>query len=276
MRLGDARCCSQIPESRQIVTTKPGATAIVTGAAKGIGRAVAEVLAADGVRVAVVDIDSAEGQQTVAQINDGNGESVFVEADVSTSVGAELAAEQAKQALGHISILINNAGIQRYGNVVEMPEDEWDKVLSTNLKSVFLMSKFCVPHILEQGSGAIVNVASVQGLAAQKGVAAYSASKGGTIALTRAMAVDFAPQIRVNCVLPGSVDTPMLRTAANLFADVPEDAVEKWGNMHPLGRVAQPEEIARVVAFLAGPGASFMTGAAILVDGGLLSVIGGT
>ena len=258
------------------MTTNPGSTAIVTGAAKGIGRAVAEVLAADGIRVAVVDIDSAEGQQTVERINDGHGESVFVEADVSTSAGAELASQQAKQALGRISILVNNAGIQRYGNVVEMPEDEWDKVLSTNLKSVFLMSKFCVTHILEQGSGAIVNVASVQGLAAQKGVAAYSASKGGTIALTRAMAVDFAPQIRVNCVLPGSVDTPMLRTAANLFADVPEDAVEKWGNMHPLGRVAQPEEIARVVAFLAGPGASFMTGAAILVDGGLLSVIGGT
>lgn len=149
-------------------------------------------------------------------------------------------------------------------------------MLRVNLKSMFLMSKYCVPRMLEAGGGAIVNVASVQGFAAQRGVAAYSASKGGAIALTRAMAVDFAPKVRVNCVCPGSVDTPMLRNAAALLADDPEEAVQRWGKMHPMGRVARPEEVAAAIVFLAGPDASFITGAALLVEGGLLSVIGGT
>lgn len=250
--------------------------AVVTGGAKGIGAATAALLASEGVIVVIADIDAVEGLKTIARIGEAGGESTFVEADVSSRDGAEAAVAHSYDTFGRIDILVSNAGIQRYGNVVETSEEVWDEVMAVNLKSTFLMAKYCVPRILEQESGAIVVVASVQGLAAQRGVAAYSASKGGAIALTRAMAVDFAPKIRVNCVLPGSVDTPMLRGAAAKFSDDPAAAIKRWGNMHPMGRVAEPEEIARVIAFLASPQSSFVTGAAIQVDGGLLSVIGGT
>ncbi|MGH2806611.1 MAG: SDR family oxidoreductase, partial [Actinomycetota bacterium] len=133
-----------------------------------------------------------------------------------------------------------------------------------------------VPHMLAADGGAIVNIASVQGLVVQRGVAAYAASKGGVIALTRALAVDFAPDVRANCICPGSVDTPMLREAADLFGDgKPDQALDQWGAMHPLGRVGQPGEVAEATAFLASRRSSFITGAALLVDGGLLSILPG-
>jgi NAD(P)-dependent dehydrogenase (short-subunit alcohol dehydrogenase family) len=254
----------------------PDRVAVVTGGAKGIGGSTALALGSDGMKVVIVDIDGEAGQKSAAAVEEAGSQAVVVEADVSKSQEARRAAEEAVASFGRIDILVNSAGIQRYGDVVETPEEVWDEVLRVNLKAMFLMAKHCVPHITQAGGGAIVNVASVQGFAAQRGVAAYSASKGGVIALTRAMAVDHAPDIRVNCVCPGSVDTPMLREAAAKFFEVPDDAIQQWGSMHPLGRVAVPEEVAAVISFLVSPKASFITGAAILADGGLLSVIGGT
>ncbi|HVE92688.1 MAG TPA: SDR family oxidoreductase [Actinomycetota bacterium] len=244
-----------------------GKVALVTGAAMGIGRAAAQALADQGAKVALVDREEAEPIRT----------SVTVRADVSTASGATMAVASAVDAFGRLDIAVCAAGIQRYGSVVEAPEDQWDEVLATNLKQMFLVGKHAIPHMEAAGEGAIVNVASVQALVAQRGVAAYAASKGGVVALTRAMAVDHAPLVRVNCVCPGSVDTPMLRWAAGKFGGEDlEETVAQWGEMHPLGRVAEPREIAETIAFLAGPRASFVTGAALVVDGGLISRLGGT
>jgi NAD(P)-dependent dehydrogenase (short-subunit alcohol dehydrogenase family) len=178
---------------------------------------------------------------------------------------------------GGVDILVNSAGIQRYGTVVETDEAAWDEVLDVNLKGIYLASKHAIPEMRRRGGGAIVNLSSVQAFASQQGVAAYTASKGGINALTRAMALDHAEDnIRVNAVCPASVDTPMLRWSADLFKGDKsiEETVEDWGRMHPVGRVARPEEVAEVIVFLASPRASFVTGGDYKVDGGLLAALG--
>ena len=175
-----------------------------------------------------------------------------------------------------IDILVCSAGVQRYGNAVETPEETWDEVMDVNLKSAYRFARECIPVMQRSKRAAIVNVASVQALATQRGVAAYTASKGGLLAFTRSLALDFAPGIRANAVLPGSVDTPMLRNAARLFAANPQDALNDWGAMHPMGRIAKPAEVAEAVLFLVSRRSSFITGSALLVDGGLLTKIAGT
>ena len=183
----------------------------------------------------------------------------------------------AAEIYGGVDVLVNAAGVQRYGTVVDTEEEVGDEVLDVNLKGIYLASKYAIPQMRERGGGAIVNLSSVQAFASQKGVAAYTASKGGINALTRAMALDHAEEnIRVNAVCPASVDTPMLRWAANLFRGDKsvEATVAEWGKMHPLGRVATVEEVAEVIAFLASEKASFVTGGEYKVDGGMLAALG--
>jgi NAD(P)-dependent dehydrogenase (short-subunit alcohol dehydrogenase family) len=241
--------------------------ALVTGAAHGIGEAVARRLSADGLAVVCVDREDCTGVE---------GPGLVVQADVSSGRDCARAVEAAVAEFGRLDVLVNSAGVQRYGDVVTTDEQLWDEVLAVNLKGAYLMSHEAVPHLLASGAGAVVHVSSVQALAAQRGVAAYAASKGGLVALTHAMAVDHAPAVRVNAVLPGSVDTPMLRHSALTFFENEAQAFEVWGAMHPMQRVAQPSEVADLVAYLCSPGASFVTGSIVRVDGGLMSQIAGT
>ena len=244
---------------------------VVTGGGSGIGRAVAEAFGEEGAAVVVVDLDQERANAAAQAIIEAGGRATACAADVSKIGDAERIAQQAVSVFGGIHVLVNNAGIQTYGTVVDTDEAVWDRTLNINLKGFYLVAKYCIPEIARQGGGAVVNMASVQGLISQPRVVAYAASKGGVLAMTRTMALDHAPdKIRVNAVSPGSVDTSMLRWAAGLFApDDPEGAVDEWGRRHPLGRVAEAREIAQVVLFLASDDASFVTGANIVVDGGL-------
>jgi NAD(P)-dependent dehydrogenase (short-subunit alcohol dehydrogenase family) len=245
-----------------------GKVAIVTGAANGIGKAAALGLAREGVKVAVVDWNESQGQAVAAEIN-RDGQAIFVQADVSKAADARKIIEETVKAFAKIDILHNNAGIQSYGTVVDTDEESWDRTLNVNLKSIFLVSKYAIPYMIEAGGGSIINTASVQAQVCLPNSAAYVASKGAVLALTREMALDFAPQnIRVNAILPGSINTPMLQFAASQEPD-PNKAMSDWSKNYPLGRIGTPDEVGAVVVFLASSAAGFITGTPILVDGGL-------
>ncbi len=251
-----------------------GKTALVTGAAMGIGDAVAALLAERGAQVALLDRNAEALQKKVAELEAYGAKVKALVADVSNAADVARAVEDTVRHFGRLDILSNNAGIQRYGTVETTPEALWNEVMDVNLKGVYLLSAQALPH-LKKTKGNIVNMASVQAFATQRNVAAYTTSKHALIGLTRSMALDAAREgVRVNCVAPGTVDTPMLHWAASL-AKNPGTVLEEVNAMHPLGRIAQPREIAEVVAFLASERASFITGAVIVADGGLLLPLGG-
>lgn len=254
-----------------------GKVAVVTGGGMGIGFAAAKKLAAEGASVVICSDDGEQVSRAVDELRVEGYEVKDLQADVTSERDMEALVLDTVETYGRLDVLVCAAGVQRYGTVDETAEELWDEVLSVNLKGMYLAAKHAIPQMRQHGGGAIVNVSSVQAYASQKGVAAYTASKGGINALTRAMALDHAEEnIRVNVVCPASVDTPMLRWAADLFRGegTAEEMVGQWGKMHPIGRVAQPEEVAEVIAFLAGPKASFVTGGDYRVDGGMLSALG--
>ena len=254
-----------------------GRVAIVAGGALGIGRAAARKLATEDASVAICSDREDQVEEALAVLREEGLEVSGRRADVTSSADMKRLMEFATETYGGVDVLVNSAGVQRYGTVVETEEEVWDEVLDVNLKGIYLASKHAIPQMRKRGGGAIVNLSSVQAFASQKGVAAYTASKGGINALTRAMALDHAEEnIRVNAVCPASVDTPMLRWSADLFKGEKsmEETVAEWGKMHPVGRVARAEEVAEVIAFLASPRSSFVTGGEYKVDGGMLAALG--
>jgi len=239
---------------------------LVTGAGSGIGRATAQLFAAEGARVVVVDQNEADAEKTVALIKDSGGEAFAVAADVSRETDCRGMVERAVAAYGKLNIAFNNAGVGASGFAVADEEEiAFSRLIDVNLKGVFLSMKHEIPAMLAAGGGAIVNTASVAGLVGERGIGAYSASKHGVVGLTRTAALDYIGRgIRINAVCPGATRTRIL---ADWFQD---PKVEEFIlSRHPIGRIAEPEEIGRAVLFLASDDASFVVGQALAVDGGL-------
>ena len=255
----------------QNVTRLKGKVAIVTGGGSGIGRAIARAFAREAAQVAVFGRRPEALDQVVTELKQSGQTAIPVVCDVSHEQQTAEAVQTVEQAFGPVNVLVNNAGILSVSTVESISVEDWDRVMATNLKGPFLMARAVLPSMRRAGGGSIVNVGSVLGLVAMKQRAAYCASKGGVTMLTKAMAIDHGPQsIRVNCICPGDTDTPMLREEALQLHEEPgrflADAARR-----PLGRIGQPEEIAQSVLYLASDASSFVTGTAILVDGGGLA-----
>jgi NAD(P)-dependent dehydrogenase (short-subunit alcohol dehydrogenase family) len=255
--------------------TLRGRGALITGAASCIGRATALLFAREGAALALVDVDEAGGNAVAEEIGAAGGRVVFVRGDLTRAADCRRAVDRTIDACGRLDVLFNNAGIIRRGSILDTGEDDWDRTLLVNVKPIYLMSRLAVPIMARAGGGVIINTASNWGLVGGPRAAAYCASKGAVVLLTKAMAIDHGPRnIRVNCLCPGDTDTPMLRGEAVQLGRPVERFLEESAAC-PLGRVARPEEIARAALFLAGDGASFMTGAPLIVDGGFLAGGGG-
>ena len=252
-----------------------GRNVIVTGGAKGIGRAICAAFAREGARVLCADVDETAGRALEADPA-GAGRIRFQPADAALADACEGLARIALEEWGGIDVVCNNVGIQpiaSYRPAHELSEEQWDRILDVNLKSCFLMTRACVPSMMERRGGVIINTASVQGLQSARGVSAYAASKGGILSLTRQLALDYAEHnIRVLAVNPGTIDTPLVDEAVAAAGGDEAEMRASMAAAHPLGRVGRPEEIAEAVLFLASDRASFMTGENVCVDGGLMAL----
>lgn len=248
-----------------------GRAALVTGAASGIGRAIALLFAHEGAAVCVVDLDEQGGQAVIREIEEAGGRALFVQADVSQAGDCERAVRQTQRGLGGPDILCNAAGIIRRATVLDTSEAEWDQVMAVNVKAIFLLCKHAIPLMVEAGGGAIVNVASGWGLVGGRKAASYCASKGAVVQLTRAMALDHGEQnVRVNCICPGDTDTAMLRHEAAQLGE-PDERFLAEAAQRPLRRIGRPDDIAQAALYLASDASSFVTGTALVVDGGGLA-----
>lgn len=236
-------------------------TVVVTGAARGIGAACARLFHEAGAKVALLDLHEPE---TVGE----EERWLFFNCDVAAESEVASAFSTIERRFGQVDILVNNAGIQRYGSVTETSTALWDEVMQVNLRGVFLCARYALDNMVKQGKGVIINVSSVQAFVSQTKVAAYTTAKTALLGLTRSIAVDYGPQIRCVAVCPGTVDTPLFRDAIALSPD-PAETIRQCRDMHLVGRIATPEEIAELILYLSNDKASFITGQAIRIDGGL-------
>ena len=248
-----------------------GKTAIISGAASGIGRSTAHALANQGAAVVLLDIAEAEGAALADELAAAGAAARFVACDVTSSADCQRAVDAALTLYGRIDVLCNNAGIIRRKTVVDLEEDEWDAVLAVNLKSVYLLSRPVIPVMAQNGGGSIINTGSGWAIVGGPAAAAYCAAKGGVLNLTRAMAIDHGPQgIRVNCVCPGDTDTPLLHGEARQLG-LDEQTFLRAAAGRPLGRLGSPPDIAQAILYLASDASSWVTGTSLVVDGGGLA-----
>src|ERR1700687_5733684 len=262
---------SKIAERAAQLLSLKGKVAMVTGAASGIGRGISMRRAEMGASVALLDIDDSKGREAAAEIEAHTGEAVFLKCDVRSADECRRAVDMIIKRWGKIDILCNCAGIAIRKDIVELTEDEWDLALDVTLKGIYLLSREVVPHMVRNGGGSIVNIGSGWSLKGGPRAASYCAAKGGTVNLTRAMAIDHGKNnIRVNCVCPGDVDTPMLRSECAQLGENMQVFMREAAN-RPLARIGTPDDIANAVLFLVSPMSNWITGAALVVDGGGLA-----
>lgn len=262
---------ASIAERAARLLSLEGRIAVVTGAASGIGRGIALLLAEMGAFVAALDIDEQQGRETVVAIESQGREAVFLKCDVRSAADCRRVMQEIIAKRNKIDILCNCAGIAIRKDVVELTEEEWDRALEVTLKGIYLLSHEVLPHMIRNGGGSIVNIGSGWSLKGGPRAAAYCAAKGGVVNLTRAMAIDHGKHnIRVNCVCPGDVDTPMLASECAQLGEDRASFMREAAN-RPLARVGTPEDVANAVLFLVSPMSSWITGAALVVDGGGLA-----
>jgi NAD(P)-dependent dehydrogenase (short-subunit alcohol dehydrogenase family) len=246
-----------------------GRVAIVTGSGSGIGQAIAQLFAQEGAKVLVVDWKREAGEATARAIQESELSAQYYYADISKAGDVEALMEKVVKEYGRLDVLVNNAAIQILAQLVETKEEDWDRLHGVNLKGVFLCCKYGIPKIIASGGGSIINIASVLGLVGDPDLAAYCAAKGGVIALTRAAALGYGPQgVRLNCICPGDVDTPLFQDYINKDAK-PEKLRGEISSKYALRRIATPKDVAQVAVFLASGDSSFVTGSTMVVDGGL-------
>jgi NAD(P)-dependent dehydrogenase (short-subunit alcohol dehydrogenase family) len=248
-----------------------GKVALITGAASGIGRATALLFAREGAAIAIADINKDEGQHVADEIIEAGGRAFFEPMDVTRTADCRRLVERAIREFGRIDILFNNAGIIRRATVLDLSEEDWDRVMAVNVKSIYLLSREVIPQMQKAGGGTIINTSSGWGLVGGAKAAVYCASKGAVVLLTKAMAIDHGPQnIRVNCICPGDTDTKMLREEARQLGAENSRFLADSAK-RPLGRMGTPAEIAQAALYLASDASSFVTGTALVVDGGGLA-----
>jgi NAD(P)-dependent dehydrogenase (short-subunit alcohol dehydrogenase family) len=261
----------KIEERTRRLLSLEGKVAMVTGAASGIGRGISLRLAEMGAFLALLDIDGIKGRATAADIETHGGAAIFVSCDVRSAADCRHAVESVIAQRDKIDILCNCAGIAIRKDIVELTEDEWDLALDVTLKGIYLLSREVVPHMARNGGGSIINIGSGWSLKGGPRAASYCAAKGGAVNLTRAMAIDHGKQnIRVNCVCPGDVETPMLLSECAQLGEDRQTFMREAAN-RPLARVGTPDDIANAVLFLASSMSTWITGAALVVDGGGLA-----